>query len=143
MAIRIEPYTNPKLLSGIQLFGLYAKPSTSLRAPVAGRVTIKTDTDPSFPSGKVYGYLLITSADKTQVAFFLGAVGIDVEVLVKDQENVGAGAPVLKVIGSGPSDLYYIVKGVTPYQVMGYWRDPGGHYVDIRGKETLFGAPAT
>jgi hypothetical protein len=109
-----------------------------LLAPVGGLVTIKTDTDPSFPAGKTYGYLTITATDKTQIAFFLGAVGVDVDVLVKDQDKVGAGAAVLRITGSGPSDLYYITRGVTPYQVMGFWREAGGQYINVRGKESLF-----
>ncbi len=136
--IRLESYTNSKVLSGTQLFGIYAKPGTAIHAPIGGKVVVLAATDPGLPTGKVYGYVTITATDHTQVALFIGAVGVDVHLLVRDQDTLTAGAVVLEVIGGGPSVIYYTAKGVTPYQVMGYWRDPSGKYIDATSKVQAF-----
>jgi hypothetical protein len=143
--MRLESYTNPQVLGGTQLFGIYANPGTAIHAPIGGKIAVLAATDPGLPAGKVYGYVTITATDRTQIALFIGAVGVDVHLLVRDQETVNAGAVVLEVIGGGPSVIYYTAKGVTPYQVMGYWRDPSGKYIDATSKVQAFttGAPSS
>lgn len=142
-AATVQAYSNPQLLGGIELFGINGKSGAVIVSPIAGRITLNASTDPSLPAGKVYGYMTITAADHTQVALFFGAVGIDDQLLAVDQAQVKAGTPLIKVTGPGPSVLYYLGKGVTPYQVMGYWRDSSGGYLDVTAKTSLFTAPGT
>lgn len=141
-SLTLEAYRNPTVLSGAQLFGLHAAAGASIHAPIAGRVFLRTSSsDPGLPPGKTYGYLTITAPDKTQVAIFLAEVGADDRVLVADQETISAGKSIVTVIGTGPSVIYYSNPGVTPYQLMGYWRDPSGKYLDLSGMSHLFDAP--
>ena len=123
---------------GIRLAALGMPVGYTLTSPIAGTVTVIVY---QFVDGEVrsganltdrasFPYVLIRSADR-EIKLRPGALDKDVQLLVKDGDTVAAGAPVFKIIGSGPSSwATFYDKGVTAQVLASVTTRPQGTEVD-------------
>lgn len=135
----VAPFHTKALYNDRLMIGVSAQAGAVLYSPLAGTVMVYTGTDSQLPPGKVFGLMTITAADRTQIGLYFGEVDKDALLLVADKSKVTAGAPLLKIMSTGPSMSYFLAKNVPPYQVVGFWRAPDGTFVDVATKPGAFG----
>lgn len=110
---------------GLRLAALTAPAGYTLTSPIGGTVTVilyqfvngdvRSGADladrPSFP------YVLIRSSDR-EIKLRPGALDTDVQLMVKDGDTIAAGAPVLRIVGTGPSSWATFYDSAVTAQVM-------------------------
>ncbi len=123
---------------GLRLAALAMPVGYTLTSPIAGTVTViayqfidgevrsganLTDR-PSFP------YVLIRSSDR-EIKLRPGALDKDVQLIVKDGDIIAAGAPVLRIVGSGASSwATFYDRAVTAQVIASVSARPQGTEVD-------------
>jgi hypothetical protein len=110
----------------------------TLTSPIAGTVTV---INYQFIDGEVrsganltdrasFPYVLIRSSDR-EIKLRPGALDKDVQLIVKDGDTIIAGAPVLRIIGNGPSSwATFYDKNVTAQVMASVTAQPQGTGVD-------------
>jgi hypothetical protein len=123
---------------GIRLAALGMPVGYTLTSPIAGTVTV---INYQFIDGEVrsganltdrasFPYVLIRSSDR-EIKLRPGALDKDVQLIVKDGETIIAGAPVLRIIGNGPSSwATFYDKNVTAQVMASVTAQPQGTGVD-------------
>lgn len=123
---------------GLRLAALGMPVGYTMTSPIAGTVTVIVY---QFVDGEVrsgmdltdrasFPYVLIRSADR-EIKLRPGALDKDVQLMVRDGETVAAGAPVLKIIGGGPSSwATFYDKSVTAQVLASVTARPQGTEVD-------------
>ena len=123
---------------GLRLAALGMPVGYTLTSPIAGTVTVIVY---QFIDGEIrsgadltdrasFPYVLIRSSDR-EIKLRPGALDKDVQLMVKDGDTVAAGAPVLKIIGSGPSSwATFYDKAVTAQVMASVSTRPQGTEVD-------------
>lgn len=145
-AVVVHPYQYPG--NPTKYFGLEISSETTIYAPFSGTVRwiiAGSDKDKRIPEGKELARLgLFAEAgdrskvtDKSDFSLALGAVGQDVVLLVKDGAQVSKGDPLLRVVGYGPSYFTYLSDPSVTFQVLGYWKDSAGSYLDVDQTKSL------
>jgi len=123
---------------GIRLAALGMPVGYTLTSPITGTVTV---IEYQFIDGEVrsganltdrasFPYVLIRSSDR-EIKLRPGALGKDVQLMVKDGDTIAAGAPVLKIVGSGASSwATFYDKAVTAQVMASVTTRPQGTEVD-------------
>ena len=123
---------------GLRLAALTMPAGYTMTSPIAGTITVivyqfidgevrsgaNLADRPSFP------YVLIRSSDR-EIKLRPGALDKDVQLIVKDGEAIAAGAPVLRIVGTGPSSwATFYDKAVTAQVMASVTARPQGTEVD-------------
>lgn len=123
---------------GLRLAALGMPVGYTLTSPIAGTVTVVIY---QFVDGEVrsganltdrasFPYVLIRSSDR-EIKLRPGALDKDVQLIVKDGDTIIAGAPVLKIIGSGPSSwATFYDKNVSAQVMASVTTQPQGTAID-------------
>ena len=123
---------------GLRLAALAMPVGYTMTSPIAGIVTVVIY---QFVDGEVrsganltdrasFPYVLIRSSDR-EIKLRPGALDKDVQLIVKDGDTVAAGAPVLKIIGSGPSSwATFYDKNITAQIMASVTAQPQGTGID-------------
>lgn len=123
---------------GLRLAALTIPAGYTMTSPIAGTIKIalyqfisgEIRVASSSSSAPVYPYVFVTSADR-ELKLRPGAVGRDVDLIVKDGETVAAGAPLFKTIGTGASSWRtFYDGGVTAQVIASVIVLPSGEEVD-------------
>ena len=123
---------------GLRLAALGMPVGYTLTSPIAGTVTtiVYQFIDGEIRSGAdltdraSFPYVLIRSSDR-EIKLRPGALNTDVQLMVKDGDTIAAGAPVLKIVGSGASSwATFYDKAVTAQVMASVTARPQGTEVD-------------
>jgi biotin carboxyl carrier protein len=138
-----SPTKDPLLVTaysgqGIRLAALAMPVGYTLTSPMAGTVTViiyqfidgEVRSGADLTDRASYPYVLIRSTDR-EIKLRPGALDKDVQLFVKDGDTVAAGAPVLKILGSGASSwATFYDKAVTAQVMASVTNRPQGTEVD-------------
>jgi hypothetical protein len=132
--LTVTAYSN----SGKRYAALRAPVGYVYVAPVAGTVQVRlyqlidgeVRVGSSVPSLPFFPYITLESADR-RIIFRPGALDADTELIVKDGDRVGAGAPLFKTIGEGASSWRtFYDRGVTANVIASVAALPTGAELD-------------
>jgi len=121
---------------GVRLAALTIPANYTVTSPIAGKVKIDIY---QFVDGQIrtgvadqtsYPYVFVTSADR-EIKLRPGAIGKDVQLLVKDGDTVAAGAPLFKTLTAGASSWAVFYDSAVKAQVMAsVTAQPSGNELD-------------
>ena len=110
---------------GLRLAALTIPSGYTVTSPITGKISIKTyqfidgqiREGASGPGIADYPYIFITTADR-EVKLRPGAVGRDVQLLVKDGDNVNVGTPLFRTTSTGASSWKTFYDDAVTAQVL-------------------------
>jgi len=121
---------------GLRLAALTIPANYTVTSPIAGTITIEIY---EFVDGRIvtgvtdqtaYPYVYVKSADRS-IKLRPGAIGTDIQLLVKDGDTVTAGAPLFKTLTTGASSwATFYDKGVTAQVIASVTAQPSGNELD-------------
>ena len=123
---------------GLRLAALGMPVGYTMTSPIAGTVTVIVY---QFVDGEVrsganltdrasFPYVMIRSSDR-EIKLRPGALDKDVQLIVRDGDTIIAGAPLLKIIGGGPSSwATFYDKNVTAQVIASVTAQPAGTGID-------------
>ena len=123
---------------GLRLAALTMPAGYTFTSPIAGSVTVvlyqlvngEIRSGADLPDQAFYPYVLVRSADR-EIKLRPGALNTDVQLIAKDGDTVTAGAPLFKIIATGPSSwATFYDKNVTAQVVASVTARPQGTEVD-------------
>jgi hypothetical protein len=123
---------------GLRLAALGMPVGYTMTSPIAGTVTVviyqfidgEVRSGANLTDRASFPYVLIRSSDR-EIRLRPGALDKDVQLIVKDGDTIIAGAPVLKIIGSGPSSwATFYDKNVSAQVMASVTAQPQGTGVD-------------
>jgi len=105
--------------------GIAVRPGSVVRAPFEGTVEVRlyqfinneVRVGSNVPSLPFFPYVTVVSSDR-RLTFRPGALGADTELLVRDAQRVGVGAPLFRAIGPGRSSWATFYDPTIPFQVV-------------------------
>lgn len=120
-AIFVSPYRS----GGRSYAGIELRPGTVVRTPLEGTVEIRlyqyinndVRVGSNAPSLPFFPYVTVVSSDR-RLTFRPGALGTDTELLVRDAQRVGVGAPLFRAIGPGRSSWATFYDPAISFQVV-------------------------
>ena len=132
--VTLEAYRN----GGRRYTGVSAEVGTAILAPRAATVQVRTyqllDGDvrigTNVPSLPFFSYVMLTTADG-KLTYRPGALRSDTELLVEDGDEVAAGTPLFRVVGTGASSWGTFYDATVTYNVVvSLVAIPGGEDLD-------------
>jgi hypothetical protein len=120
-AIAVSPYRS----GGRSYAGIEARAGTVFGAPLEGIVEIRlyqyinneVRVGSNVPSLPFFPYVTIVAPDR-RLTFRAGALGVDSELLTRDGQRVGVGAPLFRTTGPGRSSWATFYDRTIPFQVV-------------------------
>ncbi len=105
--------------------GIEARPGTVFLAPFEGTVEVRlyqfinndVRVGSNVPSLPFFPYVTLVSIDR-RLTFRPGALGTDAEVIARDAQRVGVGAPLFRTVGTGRSSWATFYDRTIPFQVV-------------------------
>lgn len=123
---------------GLRLAALSMPVGYTLTSPIAGTVSViiyqfvdgEVRSGANLTDRASFPYVMIRSSDR-EIKLRPGALDKDVQLIVKDGDTIIAGAPVLKIIGSGPSSwATFYDKNVSAQVMASVTTQPQGTAID-------------
>ena len=120
-AISVSPYR----FGGRSYAGIEVRPGTVFRTPLEGTVEVRlyqyinndVRIGSNVPSLPFFPYVTVVSSDR-RLTFRPGALSADTELLVRDAQRVGVGAPLFRAIGPGLSSWATFYDPTITFQVV-------------------------
>jgi len=120
-AIFVSPYRS----GGRSYAGIEVRPGTVFRTPLEGTVEVRlyqyinndVRVGSNVPSLPFFPYVTVVSSDR-RLTFRPGALSADTELLVRDAQRVGVGAPLFRAVGPGRSSWATFYDLAIPFQVV-------------------------